>query len=161
MCFQLANVDSYAYTFGTKLEAWLGGEVPRAILASGKYPLIPDVHFCTKLIGPSTVGFNAGHVWEVDGTDPQSVSRGLLEGRRIAQAMRDALAEFAPATYGNAFLVATASLLGVRETRRILGDYVLTLDDYLARRTFPDDICRNNNFVDVHYTREEVRSAPR
>jgi len=37
---------------------------------------------------------------------------------------------------------ATGSLLGVRETRRIMGDSVLTADDYLAARNFPDEICR-------------------
>ena len=156
LCFLLANVDSYAYQYGRKLERWLGGEVPKAILDSGKYPQIPDRHFCTKLVGPSTVGFNAGHVWGIDGTDPRSVSRGLLEGRKIAAAIRDALAEFCPEQYGNAFLAATAPLLGVRETRRIIGDYVLTLDDYIARRSFTDDICRNNNFIDVHHTKAEL-----
>ena len=158
LCFLLSNVDTYAYTWGPKLESWLGGEAPRAILASGKYPEIPDRHFVTRLIGPQTVSLNAGHVWDVDGTDPDSVSRGLLQGRRIAAAMRDALAEFSPAAFGNAFLAATAPLLGVRETRRILGDYVITLEDYAVRRTFSDEICRNNNFVDVHFSREEARA---
>ena len=44
----------------------------------------------------------------------------------------------------------TGALLGVRETRRVVGDYVLTLEDYLKRQTFSDEICRNSYFIDVH-----------
>jgi hypothetical protein len=74
----------------------------------------------------------------------------------MAAAYRDALAEFHPAAFGNAFLVMTGALLGVRETRRIVGDYVLTIDDYIARRTFTDEICRNSYFIDIHWAQEEI-----
>ena len=50
-------------------------------------------------------------------------------------------------------LVATGSLLGVRETRRILGDYVLSLDDYKRRATFPDEIGRYAYPIDNHPVR--------
>jgi hypothetical protein len=40
--------------------------------------------------------------------------------------------------------------MGVRETRRILGEYELTLEDYRARRQFPDQIGVFNKFVDIH-----------
>jgi hypothetical protein len=49
-------------------------------------------------------------------------------------------------------------VLGIRETRRIMGGYVLCADDYLARRSFPDEICRNSYFIDLHLTKEEARS---
>jgi hypothetical protein len=105
---------------------------------------------CQNIVGPGTVGFNAGHIYDVDNTDPQSVSEGLMRGRKLAAAYRDALAEYVPAAFGKSFLVSTGSLLGIRETRRIVGDYILTLEDYLARRDFADDICRNSYFIDVH-----------
>jgi hypothetical protein len=78
-----------------------------------------------------------------------------MHGRRMAEAYRAALAEFAPRAFANAFVSSTGSVLGVRETRRITGDYVLTLDDYLERRSFPDEICRNSYFIDLHQTKEE------
>ena len=46
--------------------------------------------------------------------------------------------------------VTTAALMGVRESRRIVGEYELCLEDYLARRQFPDQIGLFNKFVDVH-----------
>jgi hypothetical protein len=156
LCFVLSNVDDYAYRTGPNLHGANPASPLHQILRSGRYPLIGDLHMCTGVIGPGTVGFNAGHLWDVDNTDPWSVSRALPRGRKIAAQIRDALAEFHPKAFAGAFLVATAPLMGVRESRRIIGDYVLTIDDYVARRGFPDEICRNSYFIDVHLTAAEA-----
>ena len=55
--------------------------------------------------------------------------------------MAEALRMFVPG-FENAFLSVIASQLGVRESRRIIGDYKLTLDDFLAAREFEDSIGR-------------------
>jgi hypothetical protein len=154
-CFTLANVDSFAYRHSPDLGWWDPQSPIHKILASGKYPEIPDKHICNNLIGPGTVGFNAGHIWDVDNTNPASVSLAMMKGRRMAETYRQALAEFAPAAFANAFVVATGALLGVRETRRVIGDYVLTLEDYVERRSFEDEICRNSYFLDLHQTKLE------
>ena len=156
-CFVLSNVDKYGYQHTANLHPNNPESPIYAILASGSYPEIPDSHLCSTLVGPGTVGFNAGHLWNVDNTDPWSVSRALMEGRKMADAYRRALAEFSPAAFSNAFLVATGSVIGIRETRRVVGDYVLTLEDYLDRRSFSDEICRNSYFIDLHFTKEEAR----
>lgn len=151
-CFVLANVDGYAYVHGRKL--W--PDVITEIVNSGKYPAIADRHSCNDMIGPGIVGFNAGHQWDVDNTRPETVSAALIQGRKIAKAYRDAVAEYLPAAFANAFLVNTGSLLGVREGRRIIGDYSLTTEDYFARRSFPDEICRNHYPIDIHTAKHEV-----
>lgn len=158
-CFILTNVDEFAYRHGENLHAANKNSPIYAIRASGRHPLIPDTHLCSNLVGPRTVGFNAGHVYDFDNTDPWSISRGLTQGRRLAQAYRDALAEFAPAAFGNAYLALTGSMMGVRETRRVTGDYVLTFDDYMRRCSFPDDICRNSYYIDVHKKVDEAAKS--
>jgi len=55
--------------------------------------------------------------------------------------------------FGNSFLIATAPLLGIRETRRIQGHYVFTVHDYLQRKTFADEIARNCYYIDLHQQR--------
>jgi len=159
-CFTLTNVVEEAFRNihgnGTLLESYYPDSPIYEIVRSGKYPLIDDPHMCCTKVGPGTVGFNAGHIVGVDNTDPETVSKALVIGRRAAAQYRDALAKFCPEAFGNAFLVSTASVVGIRETRRIVGDYVLTLDDYLNRRTFDDEICRNSYFLDVHQSREEI-----
>ncbi len=157
-CFILTNVDEYAYKNGPDLGWWDADSPIHAITASGRYPEIPDKHMCHNIVGPGTVGFNAGHVWDVDNTDPETVSRALIKGRKLALAYRNALAEFHPAAFGGAFLVATGSVLGVRETRRVHGDYILRAEDYIERRTFADEICRNSYFIDLHLTKEEAKT---
>ncbi len=159
LCFILSNVDDYAYFNGAPLHAGNPESPIYKIIASGKYPLIKDSHVCNVSVGPGAVGFNAGHIWDVDNTDPVSVSKALVEGRKIASQFRDALAEYRPDAFGNALLVATAPLVGARETRRIIGDYILTAEDYSEKRTFPDEICRNSYFLDVHTAKSEIEEA--
>lgn len=150
LCFILSNVDSYAYANQGRPNPNDPNNPIHRLPGDGKYPLLADTHSCNSLLGAGTVGFNAGHLWDIDSTDPLTVSAGLVKGRQIAAEFRDAMAEYFPAAFGNAFLAATAPALGVRESRRILGDYYLTVDDLKACRDFPDNIGRNCYFIDVH-----------
>jgi len=149
-CFVLTNVDEAGYQAMSPMHQAFPESPVYKIIASGKYPDIPDGHCCHGLVGPGAVGFNAGHMWNVDNTRPESISEALVQGRKIAAAFRDGLAEFVPNAFGNSFLAETGSLMGIRETRRIIGDYELTMEDYMARRSFDDEICRNSYFIDVH-----------
>ena len=103
-------------------------------IASGKYPLI-DSHLCSNLVGPDVVQFNAGHLVNVDATDPWAVSEAMMTGRKIAEQYMEAMREFHPKAFGGAFLVKTAPSLGVRDSRRIEGDYVFTVQDWLDRNS--------------------------
>lgn len=153
-CFILGNVDEYGYRNGPPDLRGVAGQ----IIESGKYPLVIDLHTCNHLIGPNTVGFNAGHLWEVDNTDPICVSDALIKGRKIAAQLRDGMAEFHPKAFANSFLVTTGALMGIRETRRVIGDYILTAEDYLQRRSFDDEICRNCYYIDVHLSPKKKAS---
>jgi len=167
-CFTLTNVDAYDCWYNPQRPA---GSAPsihffdpdspvHQAIRSGRYPFIVDLHSCSTQIGPRTYSFNTGHVYDVDNTDPESVSKALIHGRQQAAQYREAFAEFHPA-FAQSMLVATGALLGARETRRILGDYLLTAADYLARRSFPDEICRNAYNIDIHGTAEETTDIDR
>ncbi|RRJ95238.1 FAD-dependent oxidoreductase [Opitutaceae bacterium TAV4] len=160
-CFVLSNVNETALkpVPGLGLSGRFKDSPIYRILDCGRYPLIPDAHLNVSKIGPGTLAFNAGHIWEVDNTDPWNVSRSMIQGRKMARSYRDALAEFLPEAFGDAFLVNTAPLMGIRETRRIVGDYVLALQDYIFRRSFPDEICRNAYYIDVHTAKEGLARA--
>jgi hypothetical protein len=153
-CFMISNIDEEALEKGPRIHFYDPESPVWKAMRSDKYPLIDELHTCNRKIAPRTFSFNTGHVFDVDNTDPASTSSALLQGRQMAAQYRDAFAEFHPA-FAEAVLVATGSLLGVRETRRILGDYVLTVDDYRACRDFPDEICRNAYGIDVHVSRKE------
>ncbi|MFH1023714.1 MAG: FAD-dependent oxidoreductase [Planctomycetota bacterium] len=155
-CFALSNVNVLPLNAGPGLNGSNPASPVRAMIASGRYPRVRDLHFCNAQTGPGTVGFNAGHLWDVDGTDPESLTTAMIEGRKIAGDIREGLREFHPLAFGAAHLAVTAPLMGIRETRRILGDHVLTVDDYRARRSFPDDIGRNCYYIDIHTSKAEA-----
>jgi hypothetical protein len=154
-CFILSNVDEYGFRFGENLHGGNRKSPIYDIINSGKYPHLNSTHLCSSIIGPGTVGFNAGHIWDVDNTNPFSVTDGLVKGRKTAAEYRDAFAEFFPKAFSNSFLAVTGSLLGIRESRRITGDYVLTVQDYTDRRSFDDEICRNSEYIDIHFNKND------
>jgi len=150
LCFTMANVNDEAYMkLGNKIEGYNEVSPIHKVRASGKYPLIVDDHFNVKRPGPSVLGFNAGHL-SVDATDPMKVSEAIMRGRQLVGQMEAGLREQSPELFGNAFLSGTGSLLGLRESRRVVGDYLFTIDDWLARRSFDDEIGRNCYYIDVH-----------
>lgn len=113
---------------------------------------VPDPHMCgidhvTESIG----GGNVGHVFGINGTDEASLTQGMLEGRRSLQDYLRYYREYLPG-YEKVELAATAPYLGVRETRRIVGDYQLCLEDFKSRAVFPDEIGRFSYPVDAHAT---------
>jgi len=92
---------------------------------------------------------NIGHTFDVDGTDEVSLTKALVWGRKSLKEYERYYREYLKG-FEQVRLVATGSLLGIRETRRILGDHVLNLDDYKQRATFPDEIGRYAYPVDIH-----------
>ncbi|MDR0353595.1 MAG: FAD-dependent oxidoreductase [Opitutaceae bacterium] len=156
-CFIFSNVDTGALAAGPLLH-FSNPDSPIYLIArdNKNYPLLDDTHICHSVLGPRTVGFNAGHIWEVDNTRPETVSDALIRGRKMAAQFLAALKEHCPDAFGEAFLAATAPLMGIRETRRIDGDYTLTLDDYIARRGFADEIARNCYYIDIHWAKDAV-----
>jgi hypothetical protein len=93
--------------------------------------------------------FNASHVWKQDGTDPRNLTDAAIAGRRIIWNNFLFMKRHVPG-WEKAYLSATASQLGVRETRWVQGGYVLTLDDVLNARQFPDQIVRYACWIDTH-----------
>lgn len=154
-CFIIGGVDQDLFLTSPTLHPNNKESKIYDIAKDDKYPLIVDTHACQQLVNRGMVGFNAGHLFDVDNTDPISVSKALIDGRKLAFEFCEAIKDYEPKIYQDAFVAQTASVMGVRETRRIIGDYILTRDDYVARRTFSDEIARNNYYIDVHLSREE------
>ncbi len=75
----------------------------------------------------------------VNVTDPWFLTDAEIAGRRQALEYARFLVDRVPG-YEHAALVALGTQIGVRETRRVYGDYRLTADDVLAARSFDDGI---------------------
>lgn len=102
-------------------------------------------------------GGNIGHVFGVDGTDERSITAGIIDARRRMPEYQRYYNEYLPG-YKDAKIIATADVLGIRETRRIVCEYMMTLDDYLRQADFEDEIGRYCYPVDVHASRPDEDS---
>jgi len=87
----------------------------------------------------------------MDGTDAEQLSAGELEGRRQIRSYIVFLRECVPG-FERAYVLDIAPQVGVRETRRLLGAYVLTGDDVLACANFRDTIGVNGWPIERHVT---------
>lgn len=85
----------------------------------------------------------------LDVTDPEAISRAEAQGREQADAIVAFLRETVPAMK-NIRLLETSAQAGVRESRRMVGEYVLTGEDLAASRRFDDAVVVSSNSVDIH-----------
>lgn len=85
----------------------------------------------------------------VDGTDALQLSAAEIQGRRQAVDFFSFLRESVPG-FEKAYLLEIAPQVGIRETRRILGDYQLTEDDVLQCASFGDSIGVNGWMIEEH-----------
>ena len=85
----------------------------------------------------------------LDPTDPEELTRAEIEGREQAHAIFDFLVRRIPGM-SKARLLQTSDRIGVRESRRIAGEYYLTHDDLINSRVPDDSIAVVASTVDVH-----------
>jgi len=85
----------------------------------------------------------------VSGIDAHQLSYGEVEGRRQCWEVFQFIRGVTPGFEG-AYIVEIAPQIGIRETRRIVGEYVLTEDDILGCRDFGDAIGVNGWPVEAH-----------
>lgn len=100
-------------------------------------------------VGKTTGGGNIGHAFMVDGTDEVSLTKAMLESRKLLEQYEVYYKKYLRG-FEDMELADTGSILGIRESRRVMGDYVLTADDYFARAVFDDEIGRYNYAIDSH-----------
>ena len=98
---------------------------------------------------PGEVSVNSTRVGGVLGSDVWSWTLAEWTSRRQMRQLDAFLRRHVPG-FGDAYVVQSGVHTGVRETRRIGGDVVLTATDVLGARKFPDAIARGAYPVDIH-----------
>jgi hypothetical protein len=99
--------------------------------------------------GSNFATMNAGHLFHTDALKTRSLSDAMRLGRRLAQEYAGFYRKYMPGCE-NMQVLSTGSLLGVRESRRVVGEYELNYEDFKARRHFPDQIAIYCKAVDIH-----------
>lgn len=119
-------------------------------------------------LGSDLYVLSINHEYGVRFDDTEGISAALTHGRaelyETVRALRAGGGAFSDLT-----LVATPDMLGIREGRRVFGEYTVTIDDVLAGREQPDAVCRVKYWVDIHaltddgnrsFSGEEIQCRP-
>ena len=99
---------------------------------------------------PGEMCVNMTNVTDIDGTDAAALSRAELVCRRQMESIVAFLRKYAPG-YEHCYVVASASQIGVRETRHFRTLHTITEEDIVEARQFDDWIATRNHFnFDIH-----------
>lgn len=93
----------------------------------------------SEAVEHAPVVVNSTRIFSVDGTNVQDLTNAEIEGRKQLKEVYNACHAFIPG-FENSLWVISSPYIGVRETRRILGQYTLTYEDIAAHKTFEDAV---------------------
>ena len=112
--------------------------------------------FQTKVMGfwvthkrPTQISVNFTNLTGIDPTKTEDLTKVLIEGRKQAEVTLKILNKYVPG-FENAYMIDSALLPGTRESRRIKGEYTLTVDEVLGAKKFEDSIAKGSFFIDIH-----------
>ncbi|MFP6868475.1 MAG: FAD-dependent oxidoreductase [Nitrospinota bacterium] len=95
------------------------------------------------------VTINSTSMLGLSGVDAEDLTQAAIEGREQIFKVRDFYRKYAPG-FEECFVIDSASAIGVRETRRIVGEERLTTEMSVNAVKGPNDIGRGAYCLDVH-----------
>ncbi len=98
---------------------------------------------------PGVVTINSTSMLGYSGIDNDDLNQVAIEGREQVFKVRDFYRKYAPG-FEECYVMDSASAIGVRETRRIIGEETLTTEDCVEARKGPRDIGQGAYCLDVH-----------
>ena len=112
-----------------------------------------DIPHTYILVRPTVYGdgleINGTRVTDIDGTNIYDITKAEIVIRKQAEALESFFREYVPGCK-NAYTAEIAPMLGIRETRRILGEYVIQDEDLPNASKFYDSVGRGTIHVDIH-----------
>lgn len=119
----------------------------------GEFNLNPNDIFCAATPlddnDPNTLAVNFTRVQKKSSIDADDLTQAEIEGRQQVHEAINFMRKYMPGSE-DAYLVSTAPQIGLRESRRISGDYLLTGDDVRNAAEFDDSIARGIYLLDIH-----------
>lgn len=149
LCFRIAGIDR-SKTPGTLRE--IRNTLNAIYVEARKAGEVSDPREDVLLfptLREDCIHFNMTRVQGLSAVDAEDLSRAEFEGRRQTRELVDLFRRKAPG-FENAYLQKMGALTGVRESRRVMGSYVLTADDVTKAAKFPDAIACSCYPIDIH-----------
>ena len=145
LCFRLANVNLEAFERSRHLITPLYKELQ----AQGKIKNIREDVLIFSTLVDGMLHFNSTRVVKKNPVDAFDVTDAEIDAREQAYELYWFLRERIDG-FQNSKLIMTAQQIGVRESRMIVGEYVLTGEDLQACVKFEDSIAAGNYDIDIH-----------
>lgn len=155
LCFQVANFATRRfldYARQTGEDGNLHKACARA-LAEGNFPAGETQVAGIALPTPGTALLNFGHVFDFDPFTPEGMTRAEVEARQMLPTLVEFLRRYLPGAE-EAVLCGSGPSIGVRESRRVRAEYMLTRADYDARADFADAVGYYSYPIDLHAARQ-------
>ena len=151
LMFKVGGVDYDRAVFLGSFESTYetpNGELQALAKEHIPYPAGHILTYETTLPGVATC--NMTNTVEIDGTVADDLTKATLTCRRQMDDIVKYLRNFVPG-YENCFIISSASLIGIRETRHFKGKYTLNEQDILEAKVFDDYVVKDAYFnFDVH-----------
>jgi hypothetical protein len=151
--FFMGNVDTDRAFALTQAERT---QIMKEAAESGRYKLTRIGGSIHPTPHPGFVHANLTRIPNIDATDPFALTEAEIEGRRQTQEYVRFLRDEHPG-FEDAYLAMTASYIGVRETRRLIGEYVLAGEDVVSGRQFEDAVACCAAPIEDHHAGKDVR----
>lgn len=118
-------------------------------ISKGDYPAdaAPRILLYQLPIG-NQMAVNVSRIQQIDGTDVFDLTKAEIRGREQAWEIYNFLRQYVGG-FTNSYIVETGEI-GIRETRRIQGKYVLTEEDVLTGKGFHDGVACGTFAIDIH-----------
>lgn len=142
-----ARVEEYVRAHPEEFRPF--GAIVAKAREEGRFPVPRKGVGMYRTLQPGVWRINTGRVLKRNGTDVNDLTAAEIEGREQTFALLEFFRNELPG-FENCSLLDTAVQIGVRETRRVVGDYILTLGDLQNGRRFPDVIALCGYPVDIH-----------
>jgi len=118
-------------------------------IQDGSLPITIEGLLFFETNNPGEIIVNTTRIYGMDSTDPWSLTKAEIEGRRQVRILDKFLRERVVG-FENSVLLSTGPAIGVRGSRQIKGVYTLTQEDIAASRKFEDVIAHAGYPMDVH-----------
>ena len=145
LCFRVGNVDVEAFMKSRDVLK----QAHRQALEAGELINPREDILVFKMPIPNVLHFNTTRVVKHDPTSPVDVTKAEIIAREQVYEIYEFMKKHADGLE-NSFLMMTAAEIGVRESRMIVGDYVLTEQDCRNCVKFDDGIAACNYDIDIH-----------
>ncbi|NMA95200.1 MAG: FAD-dependent oxidoreductase [Clostridiales bacterium] len=144
MCFRVANVDRENMPSRNEINRLYTEAVKRGEVNNPRENVL-----MFDTLQDDVVHFNTTRIIKRDATDAKELTEAELEVRSQCWQMFHFLKKHIKG-FENSYFQVSAPQIGIRESRRIVGRYILTEEDVLTGEKFDDSICYNAYDVDIH-----------